>query len=309
MIPQYPTFKKVDFSDRTDVERHTFRHHSYSDFNFISLWAWDVDGGRMISELHGNLVVKFTDYRTHEPFFSFLGDSKCAATVKTLIALAPHELRLVPEISVKTFLNNGNFHIEEDRDNFDYVYSTEALSTLLGRELARKRTLVRQFTREHPGARFDVLDFGDARVWRSIFTVMEQWADLQDNAVEHEYSALRRLHSISDSRNFVVTAIFIDSCMHAFSIEEVLQNGHGISHFWKTARPYAGLQDFLMEKTAQYLYSRGVVYLNYEQDLGLSGLRRSKSSYRPIAMLKKFKVRGHSAPASHMHSSVGSMMR
>jgi len=34
----------------------------------------------------------------------------------------------------------------------------------------------------------------------------------------------------------------------------------------------------------------GVKYLNFEQDLGLTGLRLSKKSFHPVNYLKKYKV-------------------
>lgn len=76
MIPQFPEFKIVEVGDREAVESHTHRYPPYSDFNFTSLWAWDTSNERMISELNGNLVVRFTDYATNEPFLSFLGTNK-----------------------------------------------------------------------------------------------------------------------------------------------------------------------------------------------------------------------------------------
>ena len=73
MIPKFPQFKKIELSDRVDVEAHTSLFEPYSDFEFTCLWTWDMKGERMISELNNNLVVRFTDYNTHNPFLSFLG--------------------------------------------------------------------------------------------------------------------------------------------------------------------------------------------------------------------------------------------
>jgi hypothetical protein len=106
MIPAFPDFKKVEVTDREAVEAHTHKYEPYSDFNFISLWAWDTSGERMISELNGNLVVRFTDYSTNEPFLSFLGTNETEHTARTLIDYCkenglPTTLKLMPEISVK----------------------------------------------------------------------------------------------------------------------------------------------------------------------------------------------------------------
>jgi hypothetical protein len=37
-------------------------------------------------------------------------------------------------------------------------------------------------------------------------------------------------------------------------------------------------------------FGRPVVWLNFEQDMGIPGLRRSKQSYRPAALLPKFRL-------------------
>src|SRR3989344_1777498 len=120
MILQFPEFRVVEVNDREAIESHTKQFFPYSDFNFTSLWAWDTSGERMISELNSNLVVRFTDYSTHEPFFSFLGIRETEHTARTLIDYAKAEgitpeLRLMPEISVRD-MRTSVLKVEEDRD-------------------------------------------------------------------------------------------------------------------------------------------------------------------------------------------------
>lgn len=146
MIPQFPKFKAVEVSDRATVEAHTHRYPPYSDFNFTSLWAWDTSGERMISELNANLVVRFTDYSTHEPFFSFLGANEQDNTARTLLEHATEtgiiaELRLMPQCSVAD-IRSSALHSIEDRNNFDYVYSVPEHSALSGGHYKRSRNFV-----------------------------------------------------------------------------------------------------------------------------------------------------------------------
>lgn len=83
-IPRFPIFKSLTISDRLAVEKLLEPFPPYSDFNFTSLWAWDTSEERMISELNGNLVVRFTDYGTNAPFLSFLGVNKTIDTANML---------------------------------------------------------------------------------------------------------------------------------------------------------------------------------------------------------------------------------
>src|SRR6185295_15686005 len=110
----------------------THQFPPYSDFNFVSMWSWDIKGDMRICQLHGNLVVRFTDYITGEPFYSFLGNHEVNDTARQLLELSKKEgfelaLKLVPEESIK-HLDNMTFHIVEDRDHFDYIFDTKSLS-------------------------------------------------------------------------------------------------------------------------------------------------------------------------------------
>ena len=59
-----------------------------------------------------------------------------------------------------------------------------------------------------------------------------------------------------------------------------------MGHFGKIDEDCPGLFQYLECVTAQYLKKRGCKYMNYEQDLGLPGLRESKISWGPSFFLK-----------------------
>ena len=65
---------------------------------------------------------------------------------------------------------------------------------------------------------------------------------------------------------------------------------YGIIHFEKAAVSYVGTSHFLKQQTAIDLQNQGCKYINYEQDLGLPGLRKAKAMCLPIAYLKKYSV-------------------
>lgn len=75
MIPEFPKFKHIELIDKEEIEQITHKYPPYSDFNFVSMWSWDIKGEIRISKLNNNLVVRFTDYLSGNPFFSFLGDN------------------------------------------------------------------------------------------------------------------------------------------------------------------------------------------------------------------------------------------
>lgn len=299
MIPQFPDFKHVEIADRKAVEAHTHRFDPYSDFNFTSLWAWDTSNERMISELNGNLVVKFTDYSTHEPFLSFLGDNETEHTARTLIDYSrangmPAELRLVPEVSTKN-IRPSVLKMEEDRDNFDYIYSVQSLASLKGNAYMSKRGRSNKFRRENPSIVVEVIDLANTDAQTSILSVIGSWEKGKVDGhksyeIEHERAAITRLCQTADSHDLAATGIFHDRTLIGFSIEEMLPSDFAICHFWKADTSRAGIFDFLMQEKAKHLDTMGVLFLNYEQDLGLPSLRQSKSSYRVVHFLMKYTV-------------------
>lgn len=72
-IPAFPRFKHLDLDDQAEFDLFTGQYPPYSEFNFVNLFCYDTTGDCQVSILNGNLVVRFRDYVTREPFFSFLG--------------------------------------------------------------------------------------------------------------------------------------------------------------------------------------------------------------------------------------------
>ena len=56
MLPEFPKFKSIELSDKEDVEKITHKYPPYSDFNFVSMWSWDIKGEMRISEFYGNFM-------------------------------------------------------------------------------------------------------------------------------------------------------------------------------------------------------------------------------------------------------------
>jgi hypothetical protein len=299
MIPQFPEFKKIELSDREDVEAHTKKYPPYSDFNFTSLWAWDLNKERRISILHGNLVVRFTDYSTQELFFSFLGTNEVERTVLELLEYSKSvgiqpTLRLVPEIIINE-IDTPRFKVVRDRGNFDYVYLISLLAKMSSKAYKSKRVPAERFLKEQSGAHFEIKNLSDPIVQKDITSVIRSWekkkkSERKEYEIEHEEKAIKRLFKMSLSNDLMVGAVFIGEVMDAFTIEEVVPHKYSIGHFWKTSGIHTGVYDFLAQKTAQYLQDKGIVYWNWEQDLDKENLRFSKTSYRPSDFLKKYQV-------------------
>ena len=300
MLPKFPNFKNISVEDRSLVEAFTHIYEPYSDFNFTSLWSWDTNNERAISELNGNLVVRFTDYKTNAPSFSFLGTNEFEKTSIELLAFAEASniapvLTLMPEEAISELSQNSVLMIVEDRDNHDYIYSVSKLAELEGIEYKQKRHLANKFLREYPQAEFQIKNLTDTEIREQVFSVIRRWenkkkADNKTYDIEHEEMAIGRLLETASSHQLVMSCVLLEDEMIAFSIDEILPNSYAISHFFKADSSYSGIFDFLSKKLSEYMQKNNVVFWNWEQDLGVENLRKSKMSYRPVRFLKKYKV-------------------
>lgn len=300
MIPQFPQFKKLELADRADVEAHTHLFEPYSDFEFICLWAWDVQGKRMISELNDNLIVKFTDYHTHEPFLSFLGINNREDTMKTLFNYCkdndlPETLRLLPDISING-IDQAVFTIEESSRDFDYILSTKEIAILSGTQFHRRRKNANRFWRENPLVKLKHTVLSDKQVQQEIFETINTWEKnkifmKKDYVLSDELMATKRMCESDKAETLLVLGLYLESTMLGYAIGEVLPNKHAMLHFLKSNILYIGSSEALMQAVAQHFASLSVEWINIESDLGVESMRQSKISWRPVKFLKRYNVR------------------
>lgn len=300
MIPKFPIFKKLTIQDKDVIEAFVRQYPPYSDYNFVSLWCYNTKDSIEISMLNENLVVKFLDYFGIEHFYSFLGSKKTEQTIITLLNYsqrnnAAKELILIPEINLisdkKVF---ENFLVTEDEDNFDYILSADSLSKLSGNKFGPKRNFVNRFTKNYPKATVSIFDLNDPDIqaqMEKLFSIWEKQTNKNSSETENELTAIRRLLKSASNFSLVCTGIFMEGELIAFSIDEVLKDNYAIIHFEKADTSYIGIFQYLKQQAAKHLNQLGCRYINYEQDLGIPGLRKAKKSWQPMDYLKKYIIK------------------
>ncbi len=298
MLPTFPEFKKLSIEDKNHIEEYISEFPPYSDFNFTSLWSWG-DEETYISTLDGNLVIKFRDYITSEPFYTFIGINKVKDTIKTLLEQSDKDgvqlrLKLIPEVALKAdpdLLNH--FDVLEDRDNFDYIYLIEEALTFQGKKHRGKRNFVNRFKKLYKTTS-QIIDIREIVVQNEMVNLFETWMKLKSkdqSEVENELSAIKKLFKFAEHLDMLCIGIYHEGKLIGFSVNEVLKNGYAMNLFEKGDTAFQGIYPYLRHITAVYLHEKGCKYLSHEQDLGIEGLRQSKMSYGPNFFLKKYTIK------------------
>lgn len=290
MIPDFPKFKRVELSDQKEIEAITGSLAPYSDYNFMSLWSWNTTGGIAASLLHGNLVVRFMDYLTGLPFYSFLGTKEVTAIAHELLRLSVNEglpttLKLLPEASV-TGIDAGIFTIAEDRDGFDYIYGIDTFLEMKGGAFEAKRKQLRHFENTF-SSEVVQLDLSHPLVKDQVMELCHEWARFKmekgsNEYFHNEFLALLRYLNVACTADAIALGVYHDRRLIAISFGENNKGGYHTCHFQKAlTSQYKGLNVFLVREVAKALATKGMWFINWEQDLGIPGLRESKQSYQP----------------------------
>ncbi len=296
MIPTFPKFRPLKQSDSKEVEYKIKVYPPYSDFNFVSMWSWNTKEEMQISLLHDNLVVKFNDYITGEPFLSFLGKNKISTTIKTLLehsretGLNSGELKLVPE-HIARKINTKKYQVLEDPDHHDYIIHSNTFGSYNTKRTRTKKNSVKKFLKEFtPTIR--ELDISKTDTQKEIVMLFEKWSKSRDHAdIKNESSALKRCLKGFKKHQLCVLGLYVNNKLSGFTITELLPKNYACIHFCKADTSISsGVYAYMLMENARLLIKKGRNLINIEQDLGIKSMRQWKASHDIHSFLKKYKI-------------------
>ena len=188
-------------------------------------------------------------------------------------------LALCPEATVRSL----------GRDYCDYLYDAESLVTLAGRRFSGQRNHINKFRKLYPDARFEPICTDNLTLAREFCRDYFENYGKKTGVSDYEYKAL--LHQLDHWDTYgQCGGLLVDGDRAiALSVGEVVGDTL-IVHTEKADIRYAGVYPMMVNAFARAFATDGVRYINREEDLGDEGLRTSKLSYHPVALLEKFTV-------------------
>jgi uncharacterized protein len=292
------SLEKLQIHHLKVLQEYVAKYPPYSDFNVLNLYMWNTDNSIEVGFINNNLIIKMKDYFANQYFFTLLGITELAATIETLFEEINTnegkyltELKLIPNI-VKETLDKQNiqtYTIVEDIDNHDYILSTEKLFNLDTPETRNIRRAKNKFMEKYPEHTIKVLDlYRDAK---EIIELTKQWEIEKGIETTEDMDALNNLIEYSKYFNMLSAGVYVTEKLVGFTINELVQDKTAIGHFGKSdTKNYDGSAKYLEHITAKYLLEKGYEYLNHEQDTGILELRQAKMAYKPVYLLKKWKI-------------------
>ena len=184
----------------------------------------------------------------------------------------------------------GMFEIEAARDEWDYVYSVEKLSSLAGGKYHGKRNHIARFK---DGGEWHYESITPANV-EECRAMSDEWYHAQLNigniTVLKEKPVLNFALDHMKELDLKGGVLYLDGKVVAFTIGEVMSDEMSHVHIEKAYSDIQGAYPMINQQFAQRNFE-GVPFVNREEDLGIEGLRKAKLSYNPVQLTKKYLVK------------------
>lgn len=265
--------------------------------NFGNIFAWSKVNNKGIARINDYLIVKVNIGGKNPIYFYPAGKGDLKPIIEELrkdAANNRHRLRfdgLSPEnIEVLNNLYPKQFKYKRVRDNFDYVYLIEKMVSLAGKKLSAKRNHINKFIRSNEWCFEEITkDNIDECMEMNKQWSIENGADENDSLAE-EACAVKRLLKNFFELELEGGVIRVGGKVVAYTIGEILNSDTYVIHVEKAFAHIQGAYPMINREFISLISERypHLTYVNREEDVGDSGLRKAKKSYYPEKMEEKY---------------------
>jgi len=184
------------------------------------------------------------------------------------------------------FFPQSRFDAVSDENESDYIYLTEKMASFSGKVFTRHRNHLNQFFSLYKPEAIPI----NEKNTPEALEILKQWQNELRMTVEKTdfaqcEEALKKFSGLA----LWGTIYYIEKQPAGFIIGEPLNTDTFVLHFAKASTQYHGIYEFMFNDTAKKL-AADYKYLNLEEDMGNKNLRRTKMSYGPEIILKKYRI-------------------
>ena len=184
----------------------------------------------------------------------------------------------------------GRFRITYSRDLSEYIYEVETFAQFPGKFHERRRRELRAFWRDY-GGRVSVQPLREADLGE-VLAFSEAWTRERDDthevqSLEEELHCIHRQFANFRALGLSGTVIRIDGQIRGFCSGAPLNERCYDVLTEKGTRSIAGIYRVIRQESAR-LNLESFQYVNFEEDIGVPGLRQLKESYGPAFLIEKY---------------------
>lgn len=289
-------FRPLSISDKALYEKYLFSDSFRGcELSFSNLICW----GKHEIAYTDDFCVLLSSYGKFDFYPYPIGRGDVFPVLKSIISDAKKRgitaiINSIPPQRLNDFLDvyGERVKIEARLGSFDYVYSVDDLATLGGKKYQKKRNHLNNFKKAFPDYKIEQITKENIH---KVAKMSESWYKIKqeadpENDISYEHNALS-----CALENF--EALKLDGLM--------ITSGGEVLAFTMGSRLLFDTFDIQFEKAIPEAYSAinyefanyikrkypDIKFLDREEDMGVEGLRRAKSSYYPHHMTEKYRAR------------------
>lgn len=301
-IPTFPDFKPIELDDKPEVDAYLRQYPPLaSEYTFSNLFAWQqAYHYRLARYGEGLLILKETAHGMAFMQPLVPGDAREAVRVclDYLREKTPQPLleRVGEDFITHLPADCPEMTVQEDRDNFDYLYSTAELIALAGEKYHDKKNLLNQFVKKY---HYQYVPLTEAMA-REALQFQHDWCvERRCEVIEglnHENCAAQLMLNYYCRLGLMGGALTIDGHLAAYTLAEPLNPTTLVIHVEKGQTGLTGVYQAINWEFLRHA-AEGYTCVNREQDLGIDGLRKTKLSYNPAGLVKKYRITPRNYPS------------
>lgn len=297
-------FKKITLKDKYLYYKYIDKNKFLScEYSFATLFMWKEFNNIEYDILNHIFIIKKYDNNNGDFFMEPLGDiddSDLINLINHLELIRKEEERkwLFGDVSIG-FLNRlkgiykEDLIFEEEKNNFDYVYDFNDLINLSGRKFRKKRNKYNQFIKNYNYKTKFFKSFLDNKEKKECLEFLDKWYlenKQEDDEFLAEINGTRNLINYLEELDLDLIKLYVDNKLIGISIGEKFNDSTYIVHVEKCLKAFNGAYAFINNSLLKNSFL-DLKYVNREEDLGVLGLRKSKMSYNPKFLERKYLVK------------------
>ncbi len=285
-------FKPVTIEDKSIFDKHYEKYPPiYSDNIFTTLISWKEYADYHYTYINENLMI-YSNINNQIRFRPPSGKLK-KDVFDQVLNLAKKQDSDYPfgviDEETKNWMSKQypKIKLDEHRDFFDYIYLSEDLANLTGSSYAKIRNRLNKFKKNY---QYSVEKISEENI-NEVKEFLKRWCLWKDCGsdpiLENERKAI--LFSIGNFFKLALSGILIriNNAIESIAVFEGMNKDTALVHYEKGSPDFDGIYKVINQETAKILQNN-YKYINRESDMGITGLRKAKLSYRPHHMIKVF---------------------
>ncbi len=299
LFPKFRKFVSEDYSSYTAIYKKYFAPHA--DISPANLLEWlDIDDTLEISRLDDAIILKYNNpFEDNDINYLILEPVVSKDHIQKVYKHAGIDSRCIireqPKLLVEHLENDSDLVLAPNRTSNEYILDVNQHASVEGTEFYRQRYEVRAFERIYSGRvlSLEVIQTATKDHKSLLSNLLGTWQltanianSLKDN---REREAIERAIESLNFLNRPVAILFLDDQPVAFALFATYGDTAIVGHV-KVDYDFPFIFNYMVHRLAKHFAKGSIRFINFEQDLGIDGLRAHKRRLRPIRMIEKVDI-------------------